>query len=62
MFTLMSAAGSGAVGAALDASLALSDILWWMAGLILAPAVLWSLWLITDQRRQPVGEEPRLQP
>lgn len=61
MFTLMSAAGSGAVGAVLDTSFGPSEILWWMAGLILTPAVLWSLWLIMGQCRQPVQEDTPLQ-
>ncbi len=43
VFALMGAIGSAAVGAALDASLGLSEVTWWMAGLTVLPAVLWGL-------------------
>ena len=47
LFTLMSAAASAVAGAALDApSFGVSDLLWWLAGLILIPGVLWLFWLI----------------
>ena len=45
LFTLMSAVGSAAAGAALDASLSIPAIFWWMAGLTVIPAVLWAIWL-----------------
>ena len=45
LFTLMSAVGSAVAGGALDASLSLSAIFWWMAGLTIIPAVLWAAWL-----------------
>ncbi len=43
VFALMGAIGSAVVGAGLDASLGLSEVTWWMAGLTLLPAVLWGL-------------------
>ena len=46
LFTLMGATGSAIAGGALDASFGVSDLLWWMAGLILIPGVLWLFWLI----------------
>ncbi len=45
LFTLMSAIGSAVAGGALDASLSLPAIFWWMAGLTLIPAILWAIWL-----------------
>ena len=45
LFTLMSAIGSAVAGAALDASLSIPAIFWWMAGLTVIPAVLWAAWL-----------------
>ena len=45
LFTLMSAVGSAVAGGALDASLSLPAIFWWMAGLTVIPAVLWAAWL-----------------
>ena len=45
LFTLMSAIGSAVAGGALDASLSISAIFWWMAGLTLVPGVLWTVWL-----------------
>ena len=41
----MSAVGSAVAGGALDASLSLPAIFWWMAGLTVIPAVLWAIWL-----------------
>jgi MFS family permease len=47
LFTLMGAAASAIAGVALDApSFGVSDLLGWMAGLILIPGVLWLFWLI----------------
>lgn len=44
LFTLMSAAGAGLAGVAID-PLGISNIIWWMSGLTLVPATLWALWL-----------------
>jgi MFS family permease len=51
-FNLMSAVSSAAVGAALDASLSVSTVIWSMAVLSLAPVILWTWWL---SRRAPVS-------
>jgi hypothetical protein len=56
IFSLLAAGGAGAVGGAMDASLGISTVLWWMMGLSLIPAVLWSLWLMIGVRAQPVSE------
>ncbi len=45
-FSLMSAIGAAVSGAALDADLGLSQVVVWMAGLTLLPALLWSLWMV----------------
>ena len=45
LFTLMSAVGSAVAGGALDASLGIPAIFWWMAGLTVIPGVLWAVWL-----------------
>ncbi len=45
LFTLMSAVGSAVAGGALDASLSIPEIFWWMAGLTVIPGVLWAVWL-----------------
>lgn len=59
MFTLMGAVGASAVGAATDMSLSVSQVLWSMAGLVLIPAVLWSLWLLFNSKQgQRVEIEP----
>ena len=55
MFTLASAAGASLTGALLDASLGMSELIWWMAGLSLIPAALWALWL---GRRKSAGFAP----
>ena len=47
MFTLASAAGSAAVGAAIDTRLGISGVLTVMAVLSLFPATAWSLWLVS---------------
>ena len=62
LFTLMSAAGAGAIGPAIDLSLSLSQILWGMTGLILLPAVLWGLWLMAGRCHQPQPEDTLLRP
>lgn len=45
MFTLMNAVAAGGSGALLDRGATVSQLLLWMAGLTLLPAVLWALWL-----------------
>lgn len=45
-FSLASAAGAAVAGVALDQSLGISALLHWMAGLSLAPAVIWGLWTL----------------
>jgi MFS family permease len=62
MFTLMSAAGSGAVGAVMDTSFGLSQVLWGMAGLILIPGILWTMWLIVGRSGRTVPEDTFLKP
>ena len=52
LFSLMSAIGSAIMGVALDASLGIPVLLWWMAGLTLIPGTLWTLWQIYRQRAQ----------
>jgi MFS family permease len=62
MFTLMSAAGSGAVGAMMDTSFGPSQILWGMAGLILIPGILWTMWLVVGRSGQTVPEDTFIKP
>jgi NRE family putative nickel resistance protein-like MFS transporter len=50
MFTLSSAVGSAAVGAAIDTRLGISGVLTAMAIMSLLPAIAWSLWLATRRR------------
>lgn len=45
MQTLMNAGGALAAGWALDGVLDMSGVMFWMAGLILVPGVLWLLWM-----------------
>ena len=53
LFTLMSAAASAIAGAALDMpSFGVSDLLWWLAGLILIPCVLWAFWVIKAESKK----------
>lgn len=52
-FYLGSALASSLVGAALDTSLSISGVIWWMAGLSIIPLVLWSVW-ITRGRQEVV--------
>ena len=52
LFTLMSAVGSAVAGGALDASLSIPTIFWWMAGLTVIPAVLWGIWLGKRTKRK----------
>jgi predicted MFS family arabinose efflux permease len=46
IFSLASAAGAAAAGQALDLAPNISTIIFWMAGLILIPSLLWTLWLV----------------
>lgn len=62
MFTLLSAGGAAAVGGAIDTPLGMSNVIWWMAGLILIPGALWVLWLIVGKRPEPVLEDAGLKP
>ena len=57
LFTLMSAVGSAAAGGALDASLSIPNIFWWMAGLTLIPGVLWGTWLGKGKPTESVPEK-----
>jgi len=60
IFTLLSAAGSGVGGWALDGtSLGLSGMIAWMAVLILLPGLLWGLWIIAYH---PATPEPAAEP
>ncbi|MCL4832868.1 MAG: MFS transporter [Caldilineaceae bacterium] len=45
IFYLASAAASSLVGAGLDTSLGISGVIWWMAGLSLIPAGLWTFYV-----------------
>jgi MFS family permease len=56
-FTLMSAASAAVVGGVLDASVSISVVAWWMGGLVLIPATLWTLWLVVGTRTEPASEE-----
>jgi MFS family permease len=51
IFSLASAAGAAAAGQALDLAPNISTIIFWMAGLILIPSVLWMLWLASRKGR-----------
>lgn len=46
LFTLAGAAGAAMAGTVLDAGPTISGVVWWLAGLTLLPATLWSLWLV----------------
>lgn len=56
LFTLMQAGGAAVGGWALDGvpadglAAGLSAIMWWMAGLILVPGALWTLWIVAGRR------------
>jgi MFS family permease len=52
IFTLLNAAGAMWGGWALDQSVGYSTILWWMAGLILVPGLLWGIWISTGSRKR----------
>jgi len=62
MFTLLAAGGAAAVGGAIDTPLGISNVIWWMAGLILIPGILWALWLMFGKRPEPVLEDAGLKP
>ncbi len=53
IFSLMAAAGAATTGGAMDASLSISAIIWWMSGLALLPGVLWAVWLRVYKPPQP---------
>ncbi len=57
IFTLASAVGAAVAGGALDTSLDISDMMWWMGALVLIPGALWTLWLVAGKRTQPVATE-----
>ena len=60
LLTLANAAGAASSGSLLDrASVGVSELLWWMALLILLPGALWMLWLLAGKRAEPLapGEE-----
>ncbi|MFN8492216.1 MAG: MFS transporter [Caldilineaceae bacterium] len=54
-FNLTSAISSALVGAALDAALSISAVIWWMAVFSVAPVILWPLWL-RKRSLPPTGE------
>jgi MFS family permease len=57
LFTLMGVVGATLIGVALDA-LGISGALWGMAGLVLMPAMLWTLWLAMGSKpTQPAPED-----
>lgn len=51
--TLLNAGGAAVGGWALDSSLSLTDIQWWMAVLILVPGALWLLWMFFGKATTP---------
>lgn len=53
IFSLMAAASAATTGGAMDASLSISAIIWWMSGLALLPGVLWAVWLRVYKPPQP---------
>lgn len=57
IFSLMAAAGAAATGGAMDASLSISAIIWWMSGLALLPGILWGVWLRVYKPPQPLPED-----
>ena len=52
---LAGAAGAGIAGAALDHSLSIAELLRWMAGLSLAPALMWGYWIMAWTGRAEAG-------
>jgi MFS family permease len=58
IFSLASASGAAIGGQVIDLAPDLSTIIYWMAGLILIPGILWSLWLVTQKERlEPEAEK-----
>jgi MFS family permease len=55
--TLVGAAGAAMVGRALDSSLGISGVAWWMAALTLIPAALWALWVVRGKSAEPAPED-----
>ena len=55
IFSLLSAAGAAATGKVIDTSPGISGVLLWMTGLVLIPGTLWTMWLVTGKRTQPVS-------
>lgn len=53
IFTLFSAFGAYAVGNALDGALDMVQIMRIMGGLVIVPAILWSLWTLYRGRQEP---------
>ncbi|MEZ4713616.1 MAG: MFS transporter [Caldilineaceae bacterium] len=51
-FNLTSAAAAAVIGGALDSSLGLSTIIWWMAAFSIVPTVLWAAWLVGGQQQE----------
>ena len=49
-FYLGSALASSLVGAALDTSLTISSIIWFLAAISVVPTVLWTLWVMKGRR------------
>ncbi len=54
-FSLASAISAALVGAALDWSIAIADVLCWMAALSTVPALVWGLWAIRQRGRREPG-------
>ena len=50
-FYLGSALASSVVGAALDSSLSISAIIWWMTGLTVIPMALWTLSVVRANQK-----------
>lgn len=57
IFTLTGAIGAAVVGTALDSPLGISGVIWGLAGLILAPACLWLIWISRGSAPLPVSPE-----
>jgi predicted MFS family arabinose efflux permease len=63
MFTLTSAISSAAGGWLLDStSLGISGIIWWMAGLMVIPGVLWYAWITFGKTSAPKLSEEEITP
>lgn len=56
IFYLASAAASSLVGAGMDTALGISGVIWWMAGLSVIPAGLWTFYVFRNgQKAVPAG-------